>query len=391
MHNSLLLVIVVSVALAFDFTNGFHDTANAVAPAIATGALKPRMAVALSSVFNLVGAFLSLKVAATIASALVAQNLVTLPVIFAGLIGAIAWNITTWYFAIPSSSSHALIGGVIGAMLVLGGGHSVLWSGLVSKVIIPAGLAPFVALVAAGVALYFARRLTAKVDRATSTLGYRVGQIGSSSLLSIAHGTNDAQKTMGIVTLALVANGTLNDNAVTPRWVVLLCGVAIGLGTYLGGWRIIRTMGQGFTKLSPTQGFAAQVTSSVVILSSSHFGMPLSTTHVAAGSILGAGVGTKKRAVRWSVAGRVAIAWLLTLPAAALCGALSFYLDRVVGFSFGEVLTGLVTIAFCAFIFKLSRRDRITAENVNDAWGGHSEALEHETATPLPESEEVLT
>jgi PiT family inorganic phosphate transporter len=390
-HNSLLLVLVVLIAVGFDFTNGFHDTANSVAPTIATGALKPRTAVLMSSALNIVGAFLSLKVAATIASGIVSQTNIILPVVFAGLTGAIIWNVATWYLGIPSSSSHALIGGVVGAMLAHSGGHAVEWSGLVSKVLAPATASPIFALAIAAIATTLSRRLTHRSDSTTKSWGMRTGQIGSSALLSIAHGTNDAQKTMGIVTLALVANGTLNDNAVTPRWVVLLCGVAIGLGTYLGGWRIIRTMGQGFTKLSPTQGFAAQVTSSVVILSSSHFGMPLSTTHVAAGSILGAGVGTKKRAVRWSVAGRVAIAWLLTLPAAALCGALSFYLDRVVGFSFGEVLTGLVTIAFCAFIFKLSRRDRITAENVNDAWGGHSEALEHETATPLPESEEVLT
>ncbi len=285
-HNVLLLLIVIVVALAFDFTNGFHDTANAVAPTIATGALKPRTAVALSSVLNLVGAFLSLKVAATIASALVAQNLVTLPVIFAGLIGAICWNVTTWYFAIPSSSSHALIGGVIGAMLVLAGGHSVLWSGLVSKVIIPAGLAPFIALVAAGVAVIAARRLTKKVDAETSTMGFRVGQIGSSSLLSLAHGTNDAQKTMGVVTLALIANGTLHANASTPWWVVVSCAIAIGLGTMFGGWRIIRTMGKGFTNLTPQQGFAAQIASSAVILTSSHMGIPLSTTHVATGSIV---------------------------------------------------------------------------------------------------------
>lgn len=389
MHNSFLLILVVLIAVGFDFTNGFHDTANSVAPTIATGALPPRTAVLMSSALHIVGAFLSLKVAATIASGIVSQTSIILPVVFAGLTGAIIWNVTTWYLGIPSSSSHALIGGVVGAMLAHAGGNAVEWGGLVSKVLAPATAAPIFALVIAAIATTMSRRLTSKSDSATKSWGMRTGQIGSTALLSIAHGTNDAQKTMGIVTLALVANGTLNDNAATPKWVVVLCGVTIGLGTYLGGWRIIRTMGQGFTKLSPTQGFAAQVTSSVVILSSSHFGMPLSTTHVAAGSILGSGVGTKKRSVRWSVAGRVAIAWLLTLPAAAACGALSFYLDRAMGFSLGQVVTGLVTIAFCAFIFKLSRRDRINAENVNDAWGGHSEALEHETTTTAIESEEV--
>jgi PiT family inorganic phosphate transporter len=276
-----------------------------------------------------------------------------------------------------------LIGGVVGAMLAHAGTHAVEWSGITSKVLAPSLAAPLFALVIAATSTSLSRRLTRTSDDSTKSWGMRTGQIGSSALLSLAHGTNDAQKTMGIVTLALVANGTLRDNAATPSWVVLMCGVMIGLGTYLGGWRIIRTMGQGFTKLSPTQGFAAQVTSSVVILSSSHFGMPLSTTHVATGSIIGSGVGTKKRTVRWAVAGRVALAWVLTLPAAGACGALSFFVSR--GYSFGEVLTGLVTAVYCVVIFKLSRRDRITAENVNDEWGGHSESLEVVSDTSLSE------
>ncbi len=374
MHNTLLLAIVVLVALAFDFTNGFHDTANAVAPTIATGALKPRVAVALASVFNLVGAFLSLKVAATIASALVAQNLVTLPVIFAGLAGAIAWNITTWYFAIPSSSSHALIGGVVGAMLVLGGGSSVLWSGLVSKVIIPAGIAPLVALVAAGIALYSARRLTAKVDRETSSFGYRVGQIGSSSLLSIAHGTNDAQKTMGVVTLALIANGTINTDASTPAWVVVSCALAIALGTFFGGWRIIRTMGKGFTYLTPQQGFAAQIASSAVILTSSHLGLPLSTTHVATGSIVGVGVATPQQPVRWRLVRDVAMAWVITLPAAGAFGAFFYFFAHAIGGTLGVLVLGLVAAAYVGFLARRARRSQVNSTNVNDVWD----------ATPAP-------
>jgi PiT family inorganic phosphate transporter len=365
-HNSLLLAIVVLVALAFDFTNGFHDTANAVAPAVATGALRPRVAVALASFFNLVGAFLSLKVAATIASALVAQNLVTLPVIFAGLIGAIVWNVTTWYFGIPSSSSHALIGGVIGSMLVLAGGHSVLWSGLISKVIIPAGVAPVIALIAAGIALYSARRLTAKVDKETSSASYRIGQIGSSSLLSIAHGTNDAQKTMGIVTLALIANGTLNANASTPAWVVISCAVAIALGTFFGGWRIIRTMGQGFTTLTPQQGFAAQIASSAVILTSSHMGLPLSTTHVATGSIVGVGVAAPQHAVRWRLVGDVAMAWVITLPAAGLFGAVSYYLAHIIGGTYGVVVLAVIAGLYVGFLFHRSRRSPVNSSNVID-------------------------
>jgi PiT family inorganic phosphate transporter len=368
-HNALLLLIVIVVALAFDFTNGFHDTANAVAPTIATGALKPRTAVALSSVLNLVGAFLSLKVAATIASALVAQNLVTLPVIFAGLIGAICWNVTTWYFAIPSSSSHALIGGVIGAMLVLAGGHSVLWSGLFSKVIIPAGLAPLIALVAAGVAVIAARRLTKKVDPETSTMGFRIGQIGSSSLLSLAHGTNDAQKTMGVVTLALIANGTLRADASTPWWVVVSCAVAIGLGTMFGGWRIIRTMGKGFTNLTPQQGFAAQIASSAVILTSSHMGLPLSTTHVATGSIVGVGAATPQQPVRWKLVGNVAMAWLITLPCAGAAGAIAYFFSHAIGGTFGVLVLAVVAATYLAVIFKLSRKTVVNASNVNDTLG----------------------
>lgn len=373
MHNSLLLVIVIIVALAFDFTNGFHDTANAVAPTIATGAMKPRAAVAMCSVLNLVGAFLSLKVAATIASALVAQNLVTLPVIFAGLVGAICWNVTTWYFAIPSSSSHALIGGVVGAMLVLAGGHAVLWGGLVSKVIVPAGLAPFVALVAAGVAVLAARLLTSKVDATTSGVGFRIGQIGSSSLLSLAHGTNDAQKTMGVVTLALIANGTLGADASTPWWVVLVCAGAIALGTFVGGWRIIRTLGKGFTHLLPEQGFAAQIASSAVILTSSHLGLPLSTTHVATGSIVGVGAATPRQPVRWKLVANVAIAWILTLPAAALAGAIAYAVAHLIGGTFGVVVLAVAAGAYLALIFHLSRRHVVNAVNVNDSIGQKDE------------------
>jgi PiT family inorganic phosphate transporter len=376
-------VFVVLVAIGFDFTNGFHDTANAVAPTVATGALRPRTAVILSSVLNLAGAFLSLKVAATVASGIVSQGDIIMPVVIGGLIGAIAWNVTTWYFGIPSSSSHALIGGIIGAMMAHAGSSAVLWSGIVGKVLAPSIAAPIFALVIAAIATSIARRLTKKTDDATKSTGMRIGQIGSTALLSIAHGTNDAQKTMGVVTLALVANGTLVQNGATPKWVVLICGLAIGAGTMIGGWRIIRTMGQGFTKLSPTQGFTAQITSSVVILSSSHFGMPLSTTYVATGSILGAGVGTRKRAVRWALAGRVAAAWVITLPCAGACGALAFYGQRAFGVSFGVVVMTAVLIGYCSFIYYHSRKDKIDAHNVNDRWGEHTEALERPFESPV--------
>ena len=360
MHNSFVLAFVVLIAIGFDFTNGFHDTANAVAPTVATGALKPKTAVILSSVLNLVGAFLSLKVAATIASGIVSQTSIILPVVFGGLVGAIAWNVTTWYFGIPSSSSHALIGGVVGAMMAHAGGSAVLWSGIAGKVLAPAVAAPVIALVIAAVATSLARYLTRNVDSGTKSLGMRVGQIGSTSLLSIAH-------------------GTIGANSSTPKWVVVICGLSIAAGTFIGGWRIIRTMGQGFTKLSPTQGFAAQMTSSVVILSASHFGMPLSTTHVATGSILGSGVGTKKRTVRWTLARDVAIAWVVTLPAAAICGALAFYVERLFGASLGVVVMSVALVAYCTVIFLLSRKNKITADNVNDRWGEHGEAFEKAT------------
>ncbi|MFZ1062456.1 MAG: inorganic phosphate transporter [Acidimicrobiales bacterium] len=387
MHNNFVLVFVVLIAVGFDFTNGFHDTANAVAPTVATGALKPRTAVILSSVLNLVGAFLSLKVAATVASGIVSQGSIIMPVVIGGLIGAIAWNVTTWYFGIPSSSSHALIGGVVGAMIAHAGSSAVLWSGIVGKVLAPSIAAPIFALVIAAIATTLARRLTKNADDTTKSTGMRIGQIGSTSLLSIAHGTNDAQKTMGVVTLALVANGTLAQNSATPKWVVLTCGLAIAAGTMIGGWRIIRTMGQGFTKLSPTQGFTAQITSSAVILTSSHFGMPLSTTYVATGSILGAGIGTRKRTVRWTLAGRVATAWLITLPCAGVCGALAFYGQRAFGVSFGVVVMTAVLVGYCAFIYRRSRHDTIDAHNVNDKWGEHSEAFERE----ISPSKEPLT
>jgi PiT family inorganic phosphate transporter len=378
-HNSVLLALVVGVAIAFDFTNGFHDTANAVAPTVATRALGPRTAVALSAVLNVVGAFLSLKVAATIASGIVQQGSIVLAVVFAGLIGAIFWNVTTWYFGIPSSSSHALIGGVTGAMIAHAGGAAVLWGGIVGKVVVPSICAPAFALGICALATAMSRRLTQNSSTRAKSHSMRVGQIGSSALLSLAHGTNDAQKTMGVITLALIANGTLSASAATPKWVIVVCGLAMGMGTFIGGWRIIRTMGQGFTALSPTQGFAAQVTSSAVILTSSHFGIPLSTTGVAAGSIVGSGVGSAKRRVRWTLAGRVATAWLITLPAAALCGAGVYGLTALLGRT-GGVIVGLVLLAlFCAVVFARSRRDRIDATNVNDRWGEHEEAFEKET------------
>ena len=250
MGNDFLLVLVVVTALAFDFTNGFHDTGNAMATSIATGALSPRIAVALSGLLNLVGAFLSLSVAATIASGLVDTGLVTLTVVFAGLAGGIIWNLLTWFLGIPSSSSHALIGGVVGSTIAAAGGHAVKWHGLFQKVIIPAGLSPVIAGLIAVTGTWLVYRISRKVPDGARGHGFRLGQIGSASMVSLAHGTNDAQKTMGVITLALIANGTVHSGAKAPFWVILSCALAISLGTYMGGWRVIRTLGKAWWRSS---------------------------------------------------------------------------------------------------------------------------------------------
>jgi PiT family inorganic phosphate transporter len=360
-----LIIVVVVTALAFDFTNGFHDTANAMATSIATGALKPRIAVLVSAVLNLVGAFLSISVAATIASGVVDSKVVTPQVVFAGLVGAIAWNLVTWYFGLPSSSSHALIGGVVGATLVALGPAAVKFDGIVSKVLIPAVVSPVLAGVVAGIATYVAYVLTDRQRQSTVKTGFRVGQIASASLVSLAHGTNDAQKTMGVITLALITGGLLPAGATPPIWVIISAGLAIALGTYIGGWRVIRTLGKGLTEIESPQGFAAETSSAVVILASSHAGFPLSTTHVCSGGIIGAGVGKRLARVRWSVAGKMAIAWILTLPAAALVGALVGQGASALGAA-GVWIMAAVVALFALGIWWLSRRNAVDAGNVND-------------------------
>jgi PiT family inorganic phosphate transporter len=364
---------VVVTALAFDFTNGFHDTGNAMATSIATGALGPRTAVALSGVLNLVGAFLSLSVAATIASGLVDTNLVTLTVVFAGLAGGIIWNLLTWLLGIPSSSSHALIGGVIGATIAAAGGHAIKWQGLVSKVVLPAVLSPIIAILVAATGTYLVYRISRNIKAGARTHGFRIGQIGSASLVSLAHGTNDAQKTMGIITLALIANGTLHSGASAPFWVILSCAIAISLGTYLGGWRVIRTLGKGLVEIESPQGMAAEFSSAAVILLSSHFGYSLSTTHVATGSILGTGIGKKGAEVRWNVAGRMATAWLFTLPAAAITGAAGYGLANVIGGTAGVIVVFVILAAIAGFIYLRSRKTPVSHDNVNAEWAGSVE------------------
>jgi PiT family inorganic phosphate transporter len=367
-NSDLLLALVVVTALAFDFTNGFHDTGNAMATSIATRALPPKVAVALSGVLNLVGAFLSFSVAATIASGLVSTHSVTLTVVFAGLAGGIAWNLATWYFGIPSSSSHALIGGVVGSTIAAAGSSAVKWHGLVSKVVLPAVLSPIIAVLIATVGTWLVYRLTRGVDDRTRVHGFRIGQIGSASMVSLAHGTNDAQKTMGIITLALVAHGSLAGGAKAPFWVIFSCALAISLGTYLGGWRIIRTLGKGLVEIEAPQGMAAEGASAATILLSAHFGYALSTTHVATGSILGSGLGKRGAVVRWRVAGRMATAWVFTLPIAALVGAGSERLASGIGGTVGPVVVFVLVAATAAAFFVASRRDAVHPGNVNDDW-----------------------
>ncbi|HEY3906169.1 MAG TPA: anion permease [Streptosporangiaceae bacterium] len=382
--NDFLLVLVVITALSFDFTNGFHDTGNAMATSIATKALSPRVAVGLSAVLNLVGAFLSLTVAATIASGLVDTGIVTLTVVAAGLAGGIIWNLVTWLFGIPSSSSHALIGGVIGATIGAAGGHAVQWHNLVAKVIVPAGLSPIVAALVAGTGTWMLYRISKNLTEGARGSGFRIGQIGSASMVSLAHGTNDAQKTMGVITLALIVNKTLPATAGAPFWVILACGLAIALGTFVGGWRVIRTLGKGLVEIEPPQGMAAESASAAVILLSSHFGYSLSTTHVATGSIIGTGLGKKGAEVRWNVAGRMATAWVFTLPAAGVVGAGAYALANAIGGTAGVVVDTIILIAIAAVIFWRSRKTTVNPNNVNSEWTGSVAPSEPADRAPEP-------
>jgi inorganic phosphate transporter, PiT family len=368
--NDTVLVLVVITALCFDFTNGFHDTGNAMATSIATGALGPRTAVAISGVLNFVGAFLSLAVAATIASGLVDTKVVTLTVVAAGLAGGIIWNLVTWLFGIPSSSSHALIGGVIGSVMAASGGSAVLWKGLVSKVVLPAVFSPIIAALVAAVGTYLLYRISRSMTEGARKHGFRIGQIGSACMVSLAHGTNDAQKTMGVITLALIANGTLAAKSNAPIWVIVACALAISLGTYLGGWRVIRTLGKGLVEIESPQGMAAESASAAIILLSSSFGYSLSTTHVATGSIIGTGLGKRGAEVRWNVAGRMATAWIFTLPSAALVGAAAEALAHGIGGTFGVVVDLILLAVLAGFIYWRSRGSKVDHNNVNSEWTG---------------------
>jgi inorganic phosphate transporter, PiT family len=359
MHNDVILVLVVGTALAFDFTNGFHDTANVVATSISTRAMSPRLAVGYAALLNFAGAFISIAVAATIAQDVVSVGAITPTVVFAGLIGAIAWNLVTWYFGLPSSSSHALIGGVVGAAFAAGGADAVEGAGVLGKVLIPAVVAPVLALVIGAVAIVVCYRIVGRQRPGPVTNGYRLGQVVSGGLLALAHGTNDAQKTMGVITLALIANGSLAPDSDPPTWVIISAASAIALGTYSGGWRIIRTVGMRIIKMDPAQGFSAQGAGAAVILASSHFGFPLSTTHVINGGVMGAGAGKRISAVRWGVAGNIVVAWLLTLPAAASIGAVAYGITRI----FGTGSVGPAVVAALALLATgaLARRLRASS------------------------------
>lgn len=384
----IILILLIATALAFDFTNGFHDTGNAMATSIATRALKPKTAVLLAGVLNLVGAFLSVEVAVTVTtSVLKIQDGKTgsllpnidastgLTIIFAGLIGGILWNLLTWLFGIPSSSSHALFGGLIGAGLAAIGLAGVNWQGVTQKVLIPALAAPLIAGVVAAAGTWLVYRITRNVAKKRREEGFRWGQIATASLVALSHGTNDAQKTMGVIALALITTGHLTGNVAEdglPFWVIASCAIAIGLGTYLGGWRVIRTLGKGLVEIESPQGLAAEASSAAIILSSSAAGMALSTTHVATGSILGSGVGKPGAQVRWAVAGRMVLAWLITLPAAGIVGALSFWVSHLVaGMTtqlVGDGLIFLILVGLSFYMWRRAQQQKVDSSNVNADW-----------------------
>jgi inorganic phosphate transporter, PiT family len=359
---SLIVGVVVVAALAFDFTNGFHDTANAMATSIATGALKPRVAVAISAVLNLVGAFLSVEVAKTISGGIVDDTKVTPAVIFAGLAGAIIWNLLTWLFGLPSSSSHALFGGLIGATWVASGASAVHFTQIVDKVLIPAVASPIVAGVVAIIGTFLVYRITARARQDVVAKSFKTAQALSASLVSLAHGTSDAQKTMGVVTLTLISSGSLAAGSGPPVWVIISSGVAIGAGTYFGGWRIINTMGKRITEIQTPQGFAAETSAAVTILASSHLGFALSTTHVCSGGIIGSGIGRKLAEVRWGVAGQMVLAWLFTLPAAALVGAVAS--EAAGQGALGTVIVAVLLVGVAVAAYLLSRRKPVTPNTV---------------------------
>ncbi|HEV7906967.1 MAG TPA: inorganic phosphate transporter, partial [Pseudonocardiaceae bacterium] len=303
---------------------------------------------------------------------------ITPAIVFGGLVGAIMWNLVTWYVGLPSSSSHALFGGLIGATWVASGASAVHFTKVVDKVVVPAVAAPLVAGIIAMIATFLTYRLTRGADSRVAAKGFKVGQIASAALVSLAHGTNDAQKTMGIITLTLITAGSLAPGSGPPVWVIVSAGVAIALGTYLGGWRITHTLGKGLTTIEAPQGFAAQTSAASVIMASSHLGFALSTTHVASGGIIGSGLGREVNGVRWSVAGRMALAWVFTLPAAGVVGALA---GKVASLgTVGIVVVAVAGVAVSVCIWLLSRREPVRPEHVVDEIAAQAEPHELDVA-----------
>jgi PiT family inorganic phosphate transporter len=348
------LVAVVAVALFFDFTNGFHDAANAIATSVSTRAVSPRLAVLGAAVLNFLGAFVSLEVAATVAKGIVDADVITLDVVLAGVVGAITWNLITWYLGLPTSSSHALIGGAAGAAVAANGFDVILWDGLREKVLIPSLLAPILGFLLAaslmlGILWLIRRRAPGTVNRV-----FRRLQLVTASFVAFTHGTNDAQKTMGIITLALVASGHVSaDDFHVPTWVVVSAALAMAAGTYAGGWRIIRTLGQRVAKLEPPQGFAAEAACASILFTTAHYGFPVSTTHTITGSVLGAGASKRLSAVRWGIAGNILVAWVITIPSAGLVAALMETLTRLPG---GTTLVFFLALGIAAAAFAARRR-----------------------------------
>jgi inorganic phosphate transporter, PiT family len=349
MEVEFVLVALIAVALFFDFTNGFHDTANAIATSVSTRAVSPRVAVLGAAVLNFAGAFASFAVAATVAKGIVDAEVITPEVVLAGLVGAITWDLITWYFGLPTSSSHALIGGVAGSALAANGWDVLKGDGLVQKVLIPSLAAPLLGILGASLLMLAIFWVIRKQQPGLVNRLFRRLQIVSGGFVAFTHGTNDAQKTMGIIALGLVSTGHLDEDfGRPPVWVIVSAAVAMGLGTYAGGWRIIRTLGQRVAKLEPPQGFAAETATATILWFTAHYGFPVSTTHTISGSVLGAGATRGLRAVRWGVAGNILLAWVLTIPASGLIGAFMEVLTRLPG---GAVIVFVLTIGIAAVAF----------------------------------------
>jgi inorganic phosphate transporter, PiT family len=327
---TLSLVVVIILAVIFDYVNGFHDTANAIATSVATRALSPRHAILMATAFNFIGAFAGTAVAKTIGSGLVDEETTTQAIVMAALIGAIAWDLVTWWFAVPSSSSQALVGGLLGATIVAAGWGALNLPGIFGKVIIPGLTSPVIGFVAAFLLMLALYWIFQKARRKPMARIFRRLQVGSAAYMAFAHGSNDAQKTMGIITLALFSAGVIATNDVPP-WVIVVSATALSLGTAVGGWRIMHTMGQRVAVLEPVHGFAAETTAASVLIVTAHFGMPVSTTHVISSAIMGVGSARGAKGVRWGVARRILLAWVVTIPAAALIAAASWFVLNAIG------------------------------------------------------------